>query len=171
MTTVFQLFKKGQILISSCLIGDNVRYNQIPIAIVPGIIRYFWQNNLLVPLCPEVEAGLSIPRVPAELQIGEIKNQTTDAFVVKNMIGDDLSKEYYSGAEIAWKLYQKHNCRLAILKERSPSCGVNQIYDGSFSGKLKRGSGVLTSFLKSHGVAVYSEEQLVEAYTDWFLQS
>ena len=137
-----------KILISACLIGDKTRYdgksNYNP-KIVDLLEKYE-----LVPFCPEVEGGLSIPRSPSERKKDRVINKE----------GKDVTKYFIKGAELALNICQYLGIRIAILKEKSPSCGVNQIYDGSFSNKLKSGSGVTTDLLKRKGIKVISEEEI-----------
>ena len=137
-----------KILISACLIGDKTRYdgksNYNP-KIVDLLEKYE-----LVPFCPEVEGGLSIPRIPSERKKDRVINKE----------GKDVTKYFIKGAELALNICQYLGIRIAILKEKSPSCGVNQIYDGSFSNKLKSGSGVTTDLLKRKGIKVISEEEI-----------
>ena len=137
-----------KILISACLIGDKTRYdgksNYNP-KIVDLLEKYE-----LVPFCPEVEGGLSIPRIPGESKKDRVINKE----------GKDVTKYFIKGAELALNICQYLGIRIAILKEKSPSCGVNQIYDGSFSNKLKSGSGVTTDLLKRKGIKVISEEEI-----------
>lgn len=76
--------------------------------------------------------------------------------------GADVTAEYRSGAEQALKIAQAHGCTLAVLKERSPSCGRGIIYDGTFSRTLVPGSGVAAQLLEEQGIAVYGESRLDE---------
>ena len=73
---------------------------------------------------------------------------------------EDVTSSYQQGAQQALKRALLYGCRAAILKERSPSCGNGQIYDGTFTGKLTEGEGVCAGFLKSHGIKVYGESQI-----------
>lgn len=135
------------ILISACLLGVNCKYNGNNNN-VPGIIEQM-KNVILIPVCPEQLGGLTTPRLPAEI-IGETS--------VVNKEGFDVTQQFEVGARETLKLAKMYNCEYAILKERSPSCGSNQIYDGSFQGKVKQGEGVTASLLKQNGNKVYSEE-------------
>lgn len=135
------------ILISACLLGVNCKYNGNNNN-VPGIIEQM-KNVILIPVCPEQLGGLTTPRLPAEI-IGETS--------VVNKEGFDVTQQFEVGARETLKLAKMYNYEYAILKERSPSCGSNQIYDGSFQGKVKQGEGVTASLLKQNGNKVYSEE-------------
>ena len=139
-----------RILISACLVGDNVKYdggnNKNP------LIEKLLEKYELVPFCPEVEGGLSIPRHPAE-QRGE---------QVVNDIDEDVTDEFNRGADLALNICLYLKIKKAILKERSPSCGVHSIYDGTFSHKVIAGSGVTAALLKRKGITIYSEDEIPE---------
>lgn len=144
-----------KILISACLLGEKVRFDGKSKKINAKILEIWQAENRLILLCPEVAGGLPIPRAPAEIQ-GE--------FVI-NIHNDDVSDAFAQGAHKSLKLCQQHGIRIAILKEGSPSCGVTQINDGTFSHTKIAGQGVTTRLLQKHGVKVFSEHQLNEAQT------
>lgn len=142
-----------KILISACLIGDKCRYdgksNYNPL--IEELLKYYE----LVPFCPEVEGGLSTPRDPSE----RIKDQ------VRMENGRNVTHQFHKGADLAINVCLYLGIRIAILKEGSPSCGVNEIYDGTFQHRKIKGEGVTTHKLKHLGVRVYSEndiEQLIK---------
>lgn len=137
-----------KILISACLVGDNVKYNggnnKSP------LIEKLLEKYELVPFCPEVEGGLPIPRSPSEI-IGD---------KVMNDKGEDVTEQYQRGAELAFNICLFLKIKIAILKERSPSCGVHTIYDGSFSHTSIPGSGITAAYLKRKGIKVYNEDEI-----------
>ena len=137
-----------RILISACLVGDNVKYdggnNKNP------LIEKLLEKYELVPFCPEVEGGLPIPRHPSE-QRGE---------QVINDIDEDVTDEFERGADLALNICLYLKITKAILKEKSPSCGVHSIYDGTFSHKVIPGMGVTAALLKRKGIEVYSEDEI-----------
>ena len=139
-----------RILISACLVGDNVKYdggnNKNP------LISKLLEKYELVPFCPEVEGGLPTPRHPSE-QRGE---------QVVNDIDEDVTDEFNRGADLALNICLYLKIKKAILKERSPSCGVHSIYDGTFSSKVIPGMGVTAALLKRKGIAVYNEDEIPE---------
>ena len=137
------------ILVSACLLGTPCRYDG---ASRPcgELARLEVLGHRLIPVCPEVMGGLPTPRPPAELQ--------RDGRVV-DRAGTDVTEAYRLGAEEVLELARAHRCTLAVLKERSPSCGRGQIYDGSFTGRLTEGSGVTARLLEEHGVQVYGESE------------
>ena len=128
--------------------GDNVKYdggnNKNP------LIEKLLEKYELVPFCPEVEGGLPIPRHPAE-QRGE---------QVVNDIDEDVTGAFERGADLALNICLYLKIKKAILKERSPSCGSHQIYDGSFSHKVIPGMGVTAALLKRKGIEVYNEDEI-----------
>ena len=137
-----------KILISACLVGDKVRYdghtNYTP------LYKELLNEYELVPFCPEVEGGLSIPRNPSEIQGDK---------VVSNK-GKDVTNNFVEGAKKALLICQYLNIDTAILKDGSPSCGVYEIHDGSFTDKKISGQGVTAKLLREHGITVYSESEI-----------
>ncbi len=136
------------VLISACLLGRNTKYN--------GGNNYKEEVNQLnsicklIPICPEVDGGLSIPRIPAEIQKDKVINKN----------GVDVTREYINGARNALDLAKSHNVKYAILKEKSPSCGVHEIYDGTFSGIKISGQGITTKMLDELGILVFNENEI-----------
>ena len=108
------------------------------------------KGHEIIPVCPEVSGGLPTPRIPCEIVDG----------IVRNKDGENKDKEFRSGAEICLKKAIDEKADLAILQSRSPSGGVNQIYDGSFSGRLIPGMGVTAETLKHAGILVYGETEI-----------
>lgn len=137
-----------KILISACLVGDKVKYDGR--SNYSDKVQALLEKYELVPFCPEVEGGLSIPRNPSE----RVKDR------VKMENGKDVTKNYEKGAELALNICLYLGIKVAILKENSPSCGSSQIYDGTFSHKLIKGEGVTTELLRKKGIKVISEEEI-----------
>ena len=137
-----------RILISACLVGDNVKYNggnnKSP------LIDKLLEKYELVPFCPEVEGGLSIPRHPSERK-GES---------VFNELGEDVTDNFLRGAELAYNICLFLKIKIAILKEKSPSCGSKTIYDGSFTHKEINGMGITAEYLTKKGIKVYNEDEI-----------
>ena len=137
-----------KILISACLVGDRCNYagksNYTP------LINNLLEKYELVPFCPEVEGGLSIPRKCSERKDGKVIDET----------GRDVTRYYQLGAEKAYNICMYLGIKIAILKERSPSCGVHQIYDGTFSHKEINGMGYTAEYLSKKGITVLSEEDI-----------
>ncbi len=147
---------KKTILVSACLLGISCRYDGKS---KPDerVISLREKYNL-VPVCPEIYGGLSTPRVPSE-RIGD-RTMMQD--------GSDVTENYRRGAEAALSLYRTLGCEAALLKAKSPSCGVGAIYDGSFSGRLTERDGVTAELLKNEGISVFSENEIpeMEKYLD-----
>lgn len=135
------------ILISACLLGCPCRYDG-QAKFHPGAEKLREQGHTLIPVCPEVMGGLPTPRSPAERQpSGRVVNRD----------GTDVTESYRAGAELVLNMALEQGCELAILKERSPSCGSGEIYDGTFSGHLIPGEGVAAELLRRAGIPVKGE--------------
>ena len=157
--------------------GERVRYDaEIQALPTPSSHLERWRaEGRLILICPEVAAGLPVPRPPAELQPnGQVVNtlgvvvNTLGVVVntlgqVVNTLGVDLSETFRRGAELTLAMAQAAGAPLAILKNGSPSCGSSHIHDGSFSGVKISGEGLTTQWLRANGVAVFSETQIEEA--------
>jgi uncharacterized protein YbbK (DUF523 family) len=117
----------------------------------------------VVPLCPEVAGGLPVPRPPAEIQTGDGAAVLAGRARILARDGNDVTAQFVAGAARALEAVQQARIRVAVLKARSPSCGSQRIYDGTFSGTLREGDGTTAALLRAHGVAVFDESQLVEA--------
>lgn len=143
---------KPYVLISACLMGCNTRYAGDG-KLVENI-EELMEKYHLIPVCPEQLGGLPTPRQPAEQQLIDGKLH------VVNKIGVDVTAQFEKGAREALHLAQLYGCRLAILKERSPSCGYGRIYDGTFSGMLKEGYGITAKLLKDNGIEIIGESHL-----------
>ena len=137
-----------KILISACLLGARCRYDGASKE-HPEVLKLA-ERHTLVPVCPEQLGGLPTPRTPSERQ-GEF---------VRTREGVDVTEAYRRGAEEALRLCRTLGCEAAVLKERSPSCGCGEIYDGTFTGTLTAGDGVTAELLKSCGIPVYGESQI-----------
>ena len=136
------------VLISSCLLGTNCRYDGKNCFVED--ISLLKDKCLLIPICPEQMGGLSTPRYPSEIQNGKVINS--------NNI--DVTKEYKKGAEASLAYAKLNNIKYAILKSKSPSCGLNKIYDGTFSKKLIDGNGITAQLLIDNGIKVYTEKEI-----------
>ena len=135
-------------LVSKCLAGFPCRYDGKD-NLVPEI-RALVEAGKAVAVCPEVLGGLPTPRAPSEIQ--------PDGRVLSKR-GEDVTEQFFRGAERAMAICRAHGCTGAILKARSPSCGKGMIYDGSFTGKRVSGSGVFAQMLLDAGIPVRTEEE------------
>jgi len=140
-----------KILISACLLGENVKYNGKNNKLNFTFLEELKKKYELIPFCPEVEGGLPIPRVPSEIILH--KN-----LKVINKEGKDVTGEFIKGAKKCVELVKKEGIKKALLKANSPSCGIGQVYDGSFTKVLIPEDGVTVKELKKIGVEVYDED-------------
>lgn len=137
-----------KIAVSACLLGENCKYN--------GGNNYnrkladFVKDHEIISLCPEVLGGLPTPRPPAEIVNG----------LVKQKDGISVDDEFKKGAKRALDIIKKNKVDLVILQSRSPSCGVNNIYDGSFTGNLIEGNGVFAKILEENNIKAIDVENL-----------
>ena len=149
------------ILVSSCLLGENCKYdggnnnNQQ--------LQAIFADQEFIEVCPEQLGGLTTLRPPAEIKGGTGEDVLTQNAKVVDKEGKDVTEEFLIGARQTLEKAVDNNCKLAILKGRSPSCGSKQIYDGTFSGTTKAGKGVTTALLEKAGIRVFNEENLMEA--------
>ena len=135
------------ILVSACLLGINCRYDGKSNE-NPAILALQSRDDItLIPVCPEQLGGLTTPRAPSE----------RSGNLIKNNLNEDVTGQYSKGAQEALRLAKLYGCKVAILKERSPSCGCRGIYDGTFSHTLVEGQGVTAELLSEHGITVLGE--------------
>ena len=146
------------ILVSSCLLGNNVKYSGGN----NGHELLMKYRQYLTAVCPECLGELPIPRPPAELQGGDGHAVLAGRARVCNKEGLDVTGNFRQGARLALELAKKHGVRVAILKANSPSCGNVQIYNGKFDGGKITGAGVTAALLMENGIKVYSEKDINE---------
>ncbi len=142
------------ILVSACLLGERCRYDG---ASKPcDAVLALREKYRLVPVCPEVLGGLPTPRVPSEI--------CGDRVVMRD--GTDVTQNYRDGAQRALEIARENGCAVAVLKERSPSCGKGRVYSGHFDGTLTEGDGICASLLMAHGIRVLGESDLSKKGAD-----
>lgn len=139
---------KLPLIISACLLGQNTKYNGKNNYNAKALALNDYFDFILI--CPELEGGLCVPRDPAEI---------VNARVISSK-GLDVTKEYEKGAGIALNKALQSGAKYAMLKAKSPSCGNNKIYDGSFTGVLIDGEGVTAKLLKENGIRVFNEKEI-----------
>jgi len=149
------------ILVSSCLLGLNTRYDGR--SNDNSLIMQYAHLGKYLPVCPEQLSGLPTPRCPVEIIGGSGQDVLDGLKQVCNREGQDFTMNFIKGAEMVVQLVRHFPVTAAILKERSPSCGVHYIYDGSFARCVQRGQGVMAALLARHNIPVYSEEDLTHA--------
>ena len=136
------------ILVSACLLGENCKYS--------GGNNYnekvlqMTEGHTVIPVCPEVLGGLSVPRPPAEIVDG----------IVRTRDGCSVDEAFHRGAEAALRIAKEAGAETAVLKSASPSCGSKMIYDGSFSGRKIPGEGVFAALCKRSGIKVIDSDTL-----------
>lgn len=152
-----------KILISACLLGENVRYDGYHNRVESPCIDDWQKQGLLVPVCPEVKGGLPIPRPPAEIIGGEGSDVLERKADVVDINGKVVTESFLEGARDTLRTALECGAVMAVLKERSPSCGSACIYDGRFRKSEITGMGVTARLLEQHGIRVFSEKSLQAA--------
>lgn len=137
-----------KVLVSACIMGVNCKYNGKNNENIAAM--NFLKDKEVISICPEVLAGMKIPRFCAEIVDGRVVDEN----------GNDVSLEYDKAVAVALSKIQNEEFDLVILQSRSPTCGVNQIYDGSFTGKLIPGMGLFAKVLKQRGYNVIDVEEI-----------
>ena len=137
-----------KILVSACLLGENCKYNGGNN--YRAAVAEFVKDKEVLAICPEMMAGMGCPRTPIEIVDG----------VLMDRDGNNVDVAMRKAVEDAMELIRKEDIQCAVLQSRSPTCGVNQVYDGSFSGKLVSGSGILAQALKDAGYQTIDAEDL-----------
>lgn len=138
------------VLVSACLMGFRCRYDGGAQRL--DCLDALRERHVLVPVCPEVMGGLPTPREPSEIRSGRVVTRD----------GRDVTEAFARGAREAEKIALACGCRCALLKERSPSCGLGRVYDGTFTGTLTRGDGLCARLLSRRGLRVLGESQAEE---------
>jgi uncharacterized protein YbbK (DUF523 family) len=148
---------KTPILVSACLLGLNTRYdgNSKPCA---QVFNYLEQHNLLpIPICPEQLGGLATPRLPCSFTAGDGRAALNGEGVLCNEQGEIVTHKFITGAQQSLNIASITGCTKALLKQRSPSCGVNYVYQGI---NQIAGQGVTAALLAQHGFDIISEDDI-----------
>ena len=139
------------IIVSGCLVGINCKYSG-----GNNFDERVWnlvKDGKAIPVCPEQLGGLRTPRNPAEIQmVGREKKVITNN-------GEDVTEEYTRGANEVLALAKKLEVDTVIFQPRSPSCGKDKIYDGSYSKTLTNGNGITADLLIKNGIKVYEPDE------------
>ena len=133
------------ILVSACLVGENCKYSGGN-NLCPAVVSYL-EGKDYVTFCPEQAGGLPTPRLPSEIWEGRVLSQE----------GTDVTAQFKAGAAAALGVCREKGVTLAILKQSSPSCGTETVYDGTFSGTKRPGRGVTAALLADNGIPVLGE--------------
>ncbi len=164
---------KPALALSRCLTGEPCRYDGAskPLKGPGSILKDYYP----VPLCPEQLGGLPTPRDPSEIREGRVIMKLSGSFTAGMPEGSlerkipgpeggacflDVTPEYEKGAGLALRELLANGAEAAVLKSKSPSCGIGRVYDGSFSGTLTEGDGVFASLLKEKGIKLINSEEL-----------
>jgi uncharacterized protein YbbK (DUF523 family) len=142
---------KNPILVSACLLGINCQYNGES-DFTRELLEVLKDKGEFIAVCPEVLGGLPIPRDGAEI-VGK---------KVKTANSKDVTKQFLKGAQQVLKIAKENNVKLAILKAKSPSCGADWIYDGTFSRNLIKGDGITATLLKKNKIKVLTEKDFIK---------
>jgi len=139
-----------RVLVSMCLLGTNCRYNGEPKEdeAVTELLKH--EEITLIPVCPEQLGGLPTPRTPSERKGSKVMSSE----------GEDRTEAFQNGAKEVLRLAKLYGCEVALLKERSPSCGSGVVYDGTFCHTQVPGDGVCAELLKKNGIRVFGESEL-----------
>ena len=155
--------RKDSILVSSCLLGQPVRYNGKAKRLRHELLKLWQAEKRLVPICPEVFAGFPTPRPAAEIEPGKTGlDVLLHAACVIDNNARDVTAGFLAGAQVALQIAKDNGCRFALLTDASPSCGSTSIYNGTFSNTRKRGAGVVTACLTENGIRVFPEHKIAE---------
>ena len=139
-----------KILVSACLLGENCKYNGGNN--YNAAVAEYVKGKEVLPVCPEILAGMGCPRTPIEIVDG----------VLMDRDGKNVDDPMRKAVALAMEQIRNEEIRCAILQSRSPTCGVNQVYDGSFSGRLIPGSGIFAQALREAGYRVLDAEEIKE---------
>ena len=137
-----------KIVVSACLMGRNCKYN--------GGNNYnenlveMLKDKDIIEVCPEVAAGMPVPRPAVEIFNGRVIRED----------GSDWDEVYRKGVEAVMKQLEDEDIEYAVLQSRSPTCGVKQIYDGTFSKTRVEGQGLLARALSKRGIALIDVEDI-----------
>jgi uncharacterized protein YbbK (DUF523 family) len=134
------------IIVSACLAGIKCAYDGES-KTSQKVIELIKQGKA-IPVCPEQLGGLTTPRPPAEKKGNKVFTKE----------GEDVTREFKKGAEEALKIALLTNAKTAILKAKSPSCGLNKIYDGTFTKNLINDDGIFVKILKEHKIKIFTED-------------
>lgn len=153
--------RMDRILISSCLMGQPVRYDGVGKLVVHSHLTAWKAEGRLIAFCPEIAGGFAVPRLPAEIE----PNATAqDVLAGKARIldsdGTDVSAGFIAGAKATLSTAQKSGCNHAILTDGSPSCGSGFVYSGRFDGVRRSGLGVTAAALAQNGIRIWNQGEI-----------
>ncbi|EKP68732.1 DUF523 domain-containing protein [Acinetobacter baumannii] len=151
------------LLISACLIGEPVRYDSR--SCLHTKLKQLFLNKKAHALCPELLGGFTTPRLPAEIVGGTGQDVLDGKAKIIDSSGLDVTELYLKGAYRTLDIARQIQATCVVLKENSPSCGSQKIYNGTFQGEKITGVGITTALLQRHGFEVISENEIEEWLT------
>lgn len=137
-------------IVSACLLGENCKYNGGNNANKQLIA--FLKDQEYIAVCPERLGGLPTPRPRSERFQHKVMNEH----------GEDITAYFIKGAQLALQQVKEWHGEIAILQARSPSCGIHQIYDGTFQGRKIAGDGIFAQLLCEQGYPVYDIDEFFQ---------
>lgn len=143
----------ARVLVSACLLGEPVRWDGTAAPLASDVLDAWRADGRVVPVCPELLGGLATPREPCEIAAGRVLDRT----------GVDRTASFEAGAAETLRIARESGACVAVLKDRSPSCGCRHIHDGSFSGRVIPGRGLTAELLLASGIAVFAQDELAAA--------
>ena len=138
------MLSNNKILVSACLCGEKCRYNGSSVS--NNVVDTLEQKNI-IKICPELLGGLLIPREPCEIVGGTASDVIRGNAKILGLSGKNYTKQYMRGVKEVIHITKKNNAKMAVLKQKSPSCGYGKVYNGEFSGKIIEGNGILAEEL------------------------
>ncbi|KQR77461.1 DUF523 domain-containing protein [Rhizobium sp. Leaf341] len=151
----------ARILVSACLMGHAVRYDGRAKPLRHPALERWQAEGRLVTICPEMSAGMPVPRAPAEIAGGASGADVLAGRArVFEATGGDITDGFRQAAENALALARATGCTHALLIDGSPSCGSRRIYDGAFSGRQQDGEGVAAALLRRNGIRVFADHEI-----------
>ena len=149
------------LLISACLLGIRCRYDgeEKLLPALEKLLKYF----RLIPVCPEQLGGSPTPRLPAFFVGGDGWEALNKRAHIIRSDGEDVTEAFLQGAAMTLKIARICKSELALLKDKSPSCGIDEV---TISNEIVPGIGVTTALLKKEGFALYSDRHWQDLITD-----
>lgn len=150
-----------RIFVSACLVGQTVRYDGRAKTFAHPLIDQWRDEGRLVTMCPEVAAGFSVPRQPAEIAPGATADTVLsgDGRILEKG-GLDVTDRFLVGAELALDTALRSGCRFALMTDGSPSCGTRFVHAGQFDGRRRSGQGVVAARFVEAGIRVFPAEEI-----------
>jgi uncharacterized protein YbbK (DUF523 family) len=163
--------EKNKIIVSSCILGKKVRYNGAHAKYKHDFLDDLKKSNLLISCCPEILAGCKVPRLAAEISGGNGYDVIDGKAKILMSDGVDVTDVFMRGAKYVLDIAIYHNVKMAILKDKSPSCGSSLQYNGEFNGNIISGIGVLSALLIRNNIKVFNAENIEDAAKYYYKNS